>query len=176
LTIEEGGEMVKYCSRCGNQLSFRNSFVWEKQPICRSCLDNLEQVQTEDRKVNAKEKKRLLGLPSWGLSLIVAITTLIFTIFLAHLLGSIFKGNENITQGIAYVTWALLIAIACFVICKNNPKSIWYVPILCNICGIISAIVEPNFWTTELWIFICGGWILSAIGAISGATVGNRTS
>ena len=122
-----------------------------------------------------KEQKSLLGLPSWGLSLIVAFTALVFLIFFASLLGSILK-NKDVGEGIAYITYNLLIAIACFLICKNNPKSIWYVPILCNTAGIISAIAEPNFWKTALAIFICGGWILSIIGAITGAMIGKRSS
>ena len=59
---------------------------------------------------------------------------------------------------------------------NEGLKSIWYVPILCNASGIISAIVEPNFWTTSLWIVICGGWVLSLIGAISGAMVGKHST
>jgi len=41
--------------------------------------------------------------------------------------------------------------------------------------GIISAIVEPNFWITSLWIAICGGWVLSLIGAIRGSMVGKHS-
>jgi len=37
--------MAKYCSRCNKQLTFRDSFVWENQPICKSCLNGLEQGQ-----------------------------------------------------------------------------------------------------------------------------------
>jgi ABC-type iron transport system FetAB permease component len=121
-----------------------------------------------------KEQKRMLGLPSWGLSLIVAISALMILLFLAYLLSSIFK-NENIAEGIAYIIYDIIIATACFFICRNNPKSIWYVPILCNTMGIISAIVEPNFWITPLWIVICGGWILSLAGAINGALIGKRS-
>ena len=37
--------MAKNCSYCGKQLTFRDSFVWDKKPVCRACLDNLEQDQ-----------------------------------------------------------------------------------------------------------------------------------
>jgi len=40
--------MAQNCSRCGAQLSFRNSFVWEKKPVCRTCLRALEQGQKSD--------------------------------------------------------------------------------------------------------------------------------
>jgi len=57
---------------------------------------------------------------------------------------------------------------------RQNPKSIWYVPILCNIIGIISAIVEPTFWKGSLWIVICSGWALSIITSIIGALIGKK--
>jgi hypothetical protein len=122
----------------------------------------------------SEEKKRLLGLPSWGLSLIVGFFTGILLIFLGYLLPEIF-GNENFAEVVAFIIYALIISTACFLICKNNPKSIWYAPILCNITGIISAVAEPTFWETSLWIAICGGWLLSLISGISGMIAGRRS-
>ncbi len=124
--------------------------------------------------MKTKKQKFLFRIPSWGLSIFTAILSLIILFSLAHLLSLIPNIDENFSEGIAYIIYDIFIAIACFFICRHNPKSIWYVPILCNIMGIISAIVEPNFWITSLWIFICGGWILSLIGAISGAMVGRK--
>ena len=123
-----------------------------------------------------KERKLLFGIPSWGLSLITAVLSLIFLLFLGSLLVSIEKIGEDIGELIAYISYGIIIATACFFICRHNPKSIWYAPILCNTMGIISAIVEPNFWITALWIVMCGGWLLSLIGAISGSIIGRRTS
>jgi hypothetical protein len=125
--------------------------------------------------MKTKEQKSLFGIPSWGLSLLTALLSTILLFLVADLLGSILKINENMSEGIAYISYDIIIALACFFICRQNPKSIWYVPILCNITGIISAIIEPNFWITSLWIFTCGGWVLSLIGAISGAMVGQRS-
>ncbi len=123
--------------------------------------------------MKTKEQKSLFGIPSWGLSLLTALFSMIILFFLASLLHYRMRIPENISDGIASIIYDIIIVIACFFICRHNPKSIWYVPILCNTMGIISAIVEPNFWITPmLWIFICGGWVLSLIGAISGAMVG----
>lgn len=125
--------------------------------------------------MKTKEQKSLFGIPSWGLSLLTALLSTIILFFFASLLAYIPRTPENISEGIAYIIYDIIIVIACFFICRHNPKSIWYVPILCNATGIISAIVEPNFWITSLWIFICGGWVLSLIGAISGTMVGKRS-
>lgn len=124
-------------------------------------------------KMKTKTNK-LLGLPSWGLALLTALVSLIFLFFFSALLGSILPIDENISEGIAYISYSAAIAIACYFICKRDPKSVWYVPIIANIPGIFSAIVEPNFWITDLWIFIGIGWVLSVIAAISGKMVGKR--
>jgi hypothetical protein len=40
----------------------------------------------------------------------------------------------------------------------------------------MAAFGEENFyWVSKLLIIICGGWVLSLIGAISGAMVGQRS-
>lgn len=120
------------------------------------------------------KEKKLLGLPSWGLALLTAFGSIILLILIASLLGPILPIDKNISEGIAYIFYGIIVAIACFLICKHDPQSVWYVPIIANIPGIFSAIVEPNFWTTELWIFICSGWVLSVIAAITGKIAGQR--
>jgi hypothetical protein len=37
---QEGAFMAKNCYQCGKQLGFSNTFVYEKKPICKECLDN----------------------------------------------------------------------------------------------------------------------------------------
>ena len=118
------------------------------------------------------EKKLLFGLPSWGLALLTAFLSFILLFFFSALIGSIFSVENDIGEVIAYILFGVMIAAACYFICKNNPKSVWYVPVIANIAGIISAIVEPNFGITYLWILICGGWVLSVIVAILGAKLG----
>ena len=125
--------------------------------------------------MKTKEKSFIFRIPSWGLALLAAFFTVILLIILGFLVGPLLQFNEIIAEGSPYVGYAIIISIACFYICKHNPKSLWYVPILCNPFGIISALIEPNFWTTAIWIFVCGGWVLSLIGAISGAMVGRKT-
>ena len=49
--------MAKNCSYCGKQLTFRDSFEWDKKPVCRSCLANLEQGQ----KSNSEPMKQRLS-------------------------------------------------------------------------------------------------------------------
>jgi hypothetical protein len=33
------------CSKCGAQLSFRNSFVWKSEPVCKDCLQEFKKAE-----------------------------------------------------------------------------------------------------------------------------------
>jgi hypothetical protein len=123
-----------------------------------------------------KKRSFLAGIHSWGLAAITFVAAIILLFGLAAILGEAFKINENIGDSSAYILYDLFIAACCFFIIRQNPKSIWYVPIICNLAGITSAIVEPNFWITSLWMLICGGWVLSIITSIIGARVGRRAA
>jgi len=121
------------------------------------------------------EHKYLFGVPSWVSSILVATLSLILLIIFNSVLNSIIGIDKNISEGISYIIYGLIIGLACFFICKSDPKSIWYVPLLSNVGGTITAIVEPSFWITPLWIYISIGWILSLIGSIMGTREGKRS-
>jgi hypothetical protein len=121
-----------------------------------------------------KNHKYLLGIPSWLLAILASIIALIVLIVSAGLLGSISGLDNNVSEGISYLFYGIIITIACFYICRNDTQSFWYVLILVNAAGIISAIVEPNFWVTSMWVYISIGWIMSIIGGIIGSLIGVR--
>ena len=77
---------------------------------------------------------------------------------------------------IAYILNDLVIALGCFFIIKANPKSLWYVPFICNAISIVAAFAEPNFWHTPLWIPNCAGWVLTIIVAIVAWRIGKRAA
>jgi len=121
------------------------------------------------------KKPYLWGIPSWGLALLTMFLAFVILMVVSDILTAIFKIPENDISGLVfYILYILIIAGGCFYICRQNPKSIWYVPVLCNIIGIISAIIEPNFWISSLWIVICSGWVLSIIVSIIGARLGSK--
>ena len=121
------------------------------------------------------KKPYLWGIPSWGLALLTMFLAFVILMVVGDILTAIFKIPENDIGGLVfYILYNLIIAGGCFYICRQNPKSIWYVPVLCNIIGIISAIIEPNFWISSLWIVICSGWVLSIIVSIIGARLGSK--
>ncbi len=117
-----------------------------------------------------RKKSFLTGIPSWASALIV-----LSVLFVAVM--TIPESNEDkpILEAIAFIIYGVFNALSCFFIVKENPKSIWYVPLIINAILIFSAIGEPNFWRTSMWIFVCTGWILCIIASIVAARIGKRT-
>ena len=114
----------------------------------------------------------LNNIPSAVQSILWFIITTLILFGLGEGVGNIFKINKEIAGAIPYIIVDILIAVGCFYIVKWNPKSIWYVPLICNVIGIIAAIVEPTFWITSLWMLYIGGWVLSIIASYLGARAG----
>jgi hypothetical protein len=126
-------------------------------------------INVDKDKIKGK-KANLWGIPSWGLALLTMFLAFVVLMVVGDILAAIFSIPEsNAADLVFYILYNLIIAAGCFYICRQNPKSIWYVPVLCNIIGIISAIIERNFWISSLWIVICSGWVLSIIASITGA-------
>lgn len=122
-------------------------------------------------------KKSLLnGVPSWGLALLTMVLAFIVLMIVGDMIAAIFEISDENTAAelMFYMLYNLIIAAGCFFICRKDYKSFWYVPVLCNLPGIFSAIVEPNFWISSLWIIICSGWILSLAAAFAGAYLGRK--
>lgn len=125
--------------------------------------------------MNTTEKKSFLaGMPSAVLALLSLFGATIVLFGIGEGLGKFLKTFGDAGEVIPYILYALFIAVCCYFIVKQNPASFWYVPVICNILGIISAIIEPNFWITPMWIPVCIGWALSIIAAFAGTGIGKR--
>ena len=118
------------------------------------------------------KKGFLAGTPSWGLALITLV--ILFSVFKTIIDQYTKNGELDNTGIVALIIYCLILIINCFLIVKKNPKSIWYVPIICNTLTIAMALSD-NFWTTELWKFLGGGFVLSIIASIFGAIFGKMT-
>lgn len=112
-----------------------------------------------------QRKSILTGVPSWALSLV----TLFFTAVLLNLIN-------DIGEIPSYLIYTVLIIVACFFICRNDPRSAWYVPILCNIFSFLMPLLDNAFWTTSMGIIISSGVVLSVIASIYGAKMGRRNA
>jgi peptidoglycan/LPS O-acetylase OafA/YrhL len=123
--------------------------------------------------ISDKPLTKSAGIPSW----VLAVFTLFGATIVMKLIGDGFflKINRNIAETISYILYGIIIAVCCYFIVKKNPKSFWYVLLICNAVVIIIAIAGPDFWiTTSKWIPMCGGLVLSIITSIIGARMGRR--
>lgn len=120
-----------------------------------------------------KTRKSFLdGVPSFASALVSGFAAVILLMVSAHLLDLIPFLSDNASELIAYILYNVLVALASYVICWNNPKSIWYVPLLCAIACILSAILESSFWITPLGIVLGAVILLSVFWGIPGARKG----
>jgi len=114
---------------------------------------------------------RLAKIPAWALSLIVFFVPIgLWVLFdLIELPESI---DPNIFVLISYV---IFLPSACFIICKTHPKSIWYTLLICN-AFIIFLLIGVSYSNPDLTflILLSGCIVLSVIGALVGARIGQR--
>jgi hypothetical protein len=119
---------------------------------------------------NEPQEKRpyLTGIPSWALALIAMVG--IFIVLMV--IGEGLKTDTIIGEVLTYIMLGIVNAICCFLIVRQNPKSIWYVPLILNVIYVISVFVEAV--ETLDWIAICGILALSLIASIIGARMGRK--
>ena len=113
------------------------------------------------------KKSRLAGIPAWALSLM----TFFASVGLFEL-PSPKSIDANIFGLIIYI---IVLPAACFIICKTHPKSIWYTLLICN-AFIIILLIGVSYTNPELTflILLSGCIVLSVIGALVGARIGQR--
>jgi len=107
--------------------------------------------------------------PSW----IKAVLLLLFSVIILGITDTMWTPRTE-TGLISHLINDLIIAFGCFFIVRSNPKSVWYVPIICNALFILSSLEEPGFWKSSMVVPICGGWALSVIVSIIAAQQGKR--
>jgi mannose/fructose/N-acetylgalactosamine-specific phosphotransferase system component IID len=129
-----------------------------------------------------KRKSFLTAARSMGLALIILVVSTWFIIGVCYeMSGEYIKFKHpdiwlsKYWDIIVLILYILIIAVACFYLVRKNPKSIWFVPLICNAYGIAIAITEPvSFWKDSFVIIFCFGWMLSITASIIGARMGKR--
>jgi hypothetical protein len=111
------------------------------------------------------KKPNLWGIPSWGLASLTMVG--VFIVLMA--IGEELVDTET-EEILAYIILGAVNAICCFFIVRQNPKSIWYVPLIINVLYIFSAFIENN--SPSDWILVFGILAISIIASINGAWMG----
>lgn len=120
--------------------------------------------------METKQKKTIFAkAPSWLLAVLVFIIAAIVLIITDSIWTPRTETGLN-----SHIINDLIIALGCFFIVRLNPKSIWYVPIICNALLLVSSFAEPGFWKSSMVFPICGGWALSIVVSIIAAQQGKR--
>ena len=114
------------------------------------------------------------GMASLGwASVVLLITTFVFLLEI----GESITLGKGIVGFMVYflIAYYIVLAVSCFLIVKKNPKSFWFVPLVCNALTIVGAITDSSFWKDkELIVVFCSALVLSIIASIIGALVGRR--
>ena len=124
-----------------------------------------------------KTKKRrtfLKGVPVPLQALILALVSALGLFVVADIIAVVFSIPEENGEWMIYLMHSMFIATGCYFICRQNPKSIWYVPVIANIMVITAACIEPTFWTTTMWIYFGSSFVISIPAGILGSIAGRR--
>lgn len=114
---------------------------------------------------NKAKKSLFVRTPAWALSLMAFFATL----GLFMLLDIIPMPGFISTEFGGAIIYAVFLTIACFLICRAHPNSVWYTPIICNALLIFLAVMDPDIWARIVMISIIA---VSVGGAIVGARIG----
>jgi len=154
-------------NRCYIQIqNFKNGdkAILFNEPIS---LDDIENIGTKEKKTY----KAAIVSSSLALSAFILLTVLLLVFIIW--LGLI--GFADILGILILCLYYVVIAICCFFIVKQNPGTVWYVPILCNGMFFYFLLAKNSIWTYPMiWIPVCCGFLLTIIASMLGARRGKK--
>jgi hypothetical protein len=119
------------------------------------------------------KKSRLAGIPPWALSLMTLFTPIV----LVFILDDIHLFESSAIEIGFYIVCFIFIIVACFLICRTHPESVWYTPFICNALIIILLVVTVLDYKARLLPLLISSIVLivlSVIGALIGARIGRK--
>ena len=100
---------------------------------------------------------------------VLTILWLVITIWIGLI------GSSDIIGILILCLYYIVIAVCCYFIIRQNPGSVWYVPILRNGLFIFFLSAKPNFPDDPMfWIPLFCGFILTIIVSMLGARRGKK--
>ncbi|HEY3370497.1 MAG TPA: hypothetical protein VGK10_06595 [Prolixibacteraceae bacterium] len=113
------------------------------------------------------------ALQSFGLAMMAVVAGV--TLYVSVVLDGLVE-PEIVSGPTCLFIFGLVNALCCFFLVRHSPLSIWYVPLLLNVFGIVVLVMEPDYMRSALWLPVCGGSLLCIIASIAGAVMGNKTN
>ena len=84
--------------------------------------------------------------------------------------------GEGIDGVLAFVFWGLANFVLCFFMVRKYPKSAWVLWFPCNLLIFVAAVIEPNFWITDMWKGYAGILLLSIVGTVLGIVLKRKAA
>jgi CDP-diglyceride synthetase len=133
-------------------------------------------------KTDKKVKSLLINSPIpggkksfWESSPLLAIYALLGGIVVLFVIPEGWVNVETeINIALVVLIWGVVNTICCFFIVRQNPKSIWYVPLIINAFLTYAGTAEADSWNSIIAISLCGAWLLSIIASIIGVQMGRN--
>jgi hypothetical protein len=110
-------------------------------------------------------------------SIVWAVIAAAFSIILLFFLGEAgfaFLFGSKLGEPLAFIIYGLILGISSFIICRHNPKSLWYVLIILNILNVLSLIGEYRNIIGTIVNYMTLAILLSIIGGFWGANKGKK--
>lgn len=124
--------------------------------------------------MKSTEKKPLLDrASSFVWALIVTFVALILLFLLVELVLAPLLGMQ-LGETVGYLTYGLILGLSGFIICKHNPKSVWYVILVLNIFTFLTVIGEYRTIIGALGLLNGIAFLLTIIGCVLGARTGKK--
>lgn len=124
--------------------------------------------------MKSTEKKPFLDrASSFVWALMVAFTALILFFLLVELVLAPLLGMQ-LGEIVGYLLYGLMLGISGFIICKHDPKSVWYVILVLNIFTLLTVLGEYRTIAGTLGILNGIALLLSIIGVVLGARTGKK--
>ncbi|HAH25283.1 MAG TPA: hypothetical protein DCL77_16265 [Prolixibacteraceae bacterium] len=95
-------------------------------------------------------------------------------VLLFFLLMGVVKIAGIIDLSLNIYIYSAINAMGCFLFVKQNPKSIWYAPLVINSFLIVLVLFDSCFLVEPFFVPVCTGLALCLIASILGALFGKR--
>ena len=111
-------------------------------------------------------------LLAFAVMVVSPMTLMFFTLFFDYT-----RYSYSVKMAVIFILSLLLVTTPCYVICRLNYRSVWYVPLIVNlgslfiIRGILSNYWSANGKITFLAVTILVSILLSILGSVKGKLV-----
>jgi hypothetical protein len=106
----------------------------------------------------------------------IAFPTFLTFVLSLPIFGVVMGVGEATSEVLAYAIWCVANFALCFFMVRKYPKSTWVLWFPCNLLVFVAAVLEPNFWITDMWKAHAGVVVLSIAGSALGGLLKKKAA